>query len=221
MTQGIDIPDCQACEALLCDYVDGTLSVDLRAAVEAHLTACPACAAFIEDARLGMAFLQDTEPADPPPALVNRILYQIPTRASGWTGLKGRLARLFEPVMQPRIVMGAMMTVLSLAMMTRCAGIPNRSVTPGDLDPVRIWSGVDNRMHRAWDRTMKTYDSMRVVYEIRSRLREWEQQQQDQDSAAKDAAAKEALRNRELPARSPGTGQGATGQGAKNPASGK
>ncbi len=66
--------------------------------------------------------------------MVNKILFQIPAQSTGW---RGWLGRVFEPVMQPRIVMGAMMTVLSLAMMTRCAGVPSRSLTASDLDPVR------------------------------------------------------------------------------------
>jgi anti-sigma factor RsiW len=34
--------------ALLADYLEGTLSADVRAAVEAHVAGCPRCVAFIE-----------------------------------------------------------------------------------------------------------------------------------------------------------------------------
>jgi hypothetical protein len=217
MTEGIDIRDCQAYEALLCDYVDGTLAPDARAGVEAHLACCAACADYARDARQGFEFLRDTDPVEPPPALVNRILYQIPTKSSSRTGLKGWLGRLFEPVMQPRVVMGAMMTVFSLAVMTRCAGVPSRTLSTSDLDPVKIWGSIDDRLHRTWDRTVKTYESMRVVYEIRSRLNEWKQQSYDQDAAAADAAAQEAVRTRELPARPTGS----SGTGSDRPASKK
>jgi hypothetical protein len=97
--------------------------------------------------------------------------------------------------------MGAMMTVLSLAMMTRCAGVPSRSLTAADLDPVKVWGSFDDRVHRTWDRTVKAYESLRVVYEVRSRVHEWRQQQEDQDSAAADAAGHEALRTKQLPAK--------------------
>ncbi len=195
------IPDCQACEAALCDYVDGVLSADARVEMEIHLRQCAACADYEADIREGMGVLREADTLDAPPILVNKILFQIPTRATGW---RARFGRFFEPVMQPRIVMGAMMTVLSLAMMTRCAGLPSRSVTAADLDPVKVWSSFDDRAHRTWDRTVKAYESMRLVYEVRSRVHEWRQQQEEQDTAAADAAGNEALRTKQLPAKESG-----------------
>ena len=208
MTEGLHIRECQSCEAVLCDYLDGTLAVEVRSEVEAHLAVCPVCAEYARDAREALDFLRESDPVEPPPALVNRILYQIPSRSSGWTGVKGWFGRLFEPVLQPRVVMGAMMTILSLAMMTRCAGVPSRAVTSADLDPAKIWGAVDDRAHRTWDRTVKTYESMRVVYELRARLKEWRTQQDEQDAAAVDAAAKEAVKTKELPVRSGSEGSG-------------
>ena len=179
------IPDCQAAEAALCDYLDGLLTPEEHAGMRAHLAACAGCAAFERDIR---------EPAEAPPILVNKILFQIPAQASGW---RGWLGRFFEPVMQPRVVMGAMMTVLSLAMMTRCAGVPSRSLSSADLDPVKIWGAFEDRVHRAWDRSFKAYESLRVVYEVRSRVSEWRQEQEEQ-TAAKDAAVSDALKSRAL-----------------------
>jgi hypothetical protein len=91
-----------------------------------------------------------------------------------------------------------MMTVLSLAMMTRCAGVPSRSLTAADLDPIRIWGAVDDKVHRTWDRTLKAYESMRVVYEVRSRIHEWRQQQEEEDAAANNRAANEAIQNKQV-----------------------
>lgn len=207
------ILDCAACEAALCEYLDGTLGEDTRALVESHLAICPACLEYERDAREALDFLRDAEPVEVPPILVNRILRQIPAKASRLSGLRGRLGRLFEPLLQPRLVMGAMMTVLSLAMMTRCAGVPNRTLGAADLDPLKIVSAFDDRIHRTWDRTVKAYDSMRLVYEIRSRVHDWRQQQEEQDLAAADAAAKDALRTRQLPAHpAAGGANGTAGQ---------
>lgn len=197
----LHIPDCQSCEALLCDYVDGELSAGVRAEVEAHLLVCPACSAYVDDIREGMGALREAEALDAPPVLVNKILLKIPTEATGWRAVLGRF---FEPILQPRLVMGAMMTVLSLAMMTRCAGVPSRALTSADLDPVKVWGAFDDRLHRTWDRSVKAYESMRLVYEVRSRVRDWRQQQQEEDAAVADAAAKKALKQRQLPARTDG-----------------
>jgi anti-sigma factor RsiW len=189
------IPDCEAFESALCDYLDGTATPELRAEMALHLSQCPACAAYERDIREAMGLLSEAETPDAPAIMVNKILFQIPAQSTGW---RGWLGRVFEPVMQPRIVMGAMMTVLSLAMMTRCAGVPSRSLTASDLDPVRIWGSFDDRMHRTWDRSVKAYESMRVVYEVRTRIHEWRQQQEEQDQAATNAAAKDALQSKQV-----------------------
>jgi hypothetical protein len=199
--EGTPIFDCQACEAALSDYLDRALSPELRLAFEAHLAECPACAELERDAREGMAALQEVESVEPSPILVNRILFQIPAKQ---TGLRKWLGRFFEPVFQPRVVMGAMMTVLSLAMMTRCAGVPSRALTASDLDPVKVWGAFDDRLHRTWDRTIMAYDSMRVVYEVRSRVRQWREGQAEQDATA----ANETLKTKQLPAHTAGSGAG-------------
>jgi hypothetical protein len=97
--------------------------------------------------------------------------------------------------------MGAMMTMMSLTMLSRCAGDPKKPLTAQDLDPVRIWSQLDDKTHRLWDRTVRSYESMRLVYEIRSQLNEWKQQQAEADDAAADAKA--ASRKIEQPAQQP------------------
>jgi hypothetical protein len=43
---------------------------------------------------------------------------------------------------------------------------------------------------------MKSYESMRLVYEVKSQINEWSQQQQEADEAAADASAE----GRRLPA---------------------
>jgi anti-sigma factor RsiW len=43
--------NCERCEQLVDDYVDGTLAADERAAVDTHLAGCPACRAMATDFR--------------------------------------------------------------------------------------------------------------------------------------------------------------------------
>ena len=195
---------CAAVDALLTDYLDGTLSAGSRTFVEAHLAICTACAELAADAAEGLRILSESQEPEVPPFLVNRILHQAPTR---WTeklarrdGLRGWVNRALEPVLQPRFVMGAMMTVLSLAMMTRCAGAPGRTLTTSDLDPVKVWAAFDDRLHRTWERTVMTYESLRVVYEVQTRLREYRQSEAD--------AADAAIESRQLNGKQPNkTGQ--------------
>ena len=63
-----------------------------------------------------------------------------------------------------------------------------RSARPSDLDPVKIWASMDDHAHRTYERAMKYYDNLRLVYDIQTRLEEWtaadEQEQQNQSRAA-------------------------------------
>jgi hypothetical protein len=68
------------------------------------------------------------------------------------------------------------MTVLSFAMLGRFAGIEVRQLRPADLHPVKVWVSIEDRAIQTWERTVKYYDSLRVVYEIQTRFREWSDQ---------------------------------------------
>ncbi len=187
---------CEQFEILLADHIDGELSspgrAEDRAAFEQHLGSCPACAAFAADAQGAVGFFEIVADVEPPPALLTNILH---ATNSGWEfklrakGIRGAINRFFGPVLRPRFVMGAMLTLMSITMLSRCAGGPKTRLTPADLDPVRLWTSLDDRTHRIWDRTMKSYESMRLVYEIRNQINDWKQQQNEAEEAAADAKA--------------------------------
>jgi hypothetical protein len=190
---------CEQFEILLADHIDGELNAlsraEDRAAFEQHLGSCAACAALADDARSAVAFMERTADVEPPPALMTKILH---ATNSGWEfklrakGVRGAINRFFAPVLQPRYVMGAMMTLMSITMLSRCAGGPGGTktkLTAADLDPVKLWTSLDDRTHRIWDRTMKSYESMRLVYEIRNQINDWKQQQTEAEEAAVDAQA--------------------------------
>lgn len=185
--------DCANCEALLCDYLDGALPRERRGSFEGHLTECASCAALARDAAAAIAFMDRASDVEPPPQLVTKLLYQIPRGRT--VGFQGWVNRLLRPVLQPRYVMGAMLTILSLSIMTRCAGAPDHPLNASDLDPVKLWASLDDRVHRVWQRSLKTYESMRLVYEVQTRIREWQDQQQEDDAAVTETSSP----NRQLP----------------------
>jgi anti-sigma factor RsiW len=178
---------CEDFDGLLCDYIDGTLPAAKRQVAEVHIDSCAACAQLVRDSRFVMDFADRAEEVEAPKELYTRILNQVPqsglaaqvVNSQSW--LSQKIRGMLSPVLQPRFVMGAMMTLLSLSMLTRCAGPPKHALTAADLDPVRLWSSLDDKVERTWVRSVKAYESMRLVYEVQSRVSEWKQKQQDDE----------------------------------------
>jgi hypothetical protein len=172
--------NCAEIEILICDHVDGTLTTAQKAQVNLHLSACPACYELARDSAAAVRFIARAEEAAPPPELVTRILFDAPWRKnkSAAQGVRGRLAAWFRPVLQPKFVMGAAMTILSFSIFSQLG--PVRSLKPSDLQPAAVWRGLENRVMDAWDRTVKFYDNLKFVYQIQTTLREWQQQDAEQ-----------------------------------------
>jgi hypothetical protein len=175
--------NCADFEILLSDYVDGILHGEQKSAFEQHLQECKACAEFAADCLGAVAFLNRTADVEPPPELMTRILFEVSSgkirdvrTQSGW---RKSIAKWFEPVFQPRFAMGMAMTLLSFAMLGRFTGIEVRQLRPSDIDPVKVWAAIDDRVFRTWERGLKYYESLRFVYEIQSRLKEWGDQAEE------------------------------------------
>jgi hypothetical protein len=189
---------CAELEILLCDYVDGTLHGTERVALESHLSVCPACKQLAEDVAGVTAFFERVPHADPPAELLTRIMHHAPLGREAaaephpseakpsWA--KRLFGGFVQGWLQPRYVMGMAMTILSFSMLARFAHIEPRQLRPSDLDPVKVWQGIDDHSHRVYDRAMKYYDNLRLVIEIQSRLREFNDQDSSQSGAAQSGA---------------------------------
>ena len=144
---------------ILLDYLDGTLGTEQKATVEAHRSGCASCAELARDAAGALAFMERAAVVDPPPALVNRILFEVTNGSSrgvikpSW--IERLLGRRAGFVLQPRFAMGMAMAVLSLAMVGR------------------FWAAAESGVHRSWDRAVKGYENLQLVYEVQSQLEEW------------------------------------------------
>ncbi|MCC6859085.1 MAG: zf-HC2 domain-containing protein [Bryobacterales bacterium] len=184
---------CAEFEVLLCDYLDAmsgrpsTLTPEQRVAVERHRAACSGCAQLAEDAGAAVAFMAQSAEVEPPPELLTRILFELPAarhKERAGAGVGGWFHQLLGPVLQPRFAMGMALTILSFSMMAQCAGVRVPQLRAADLSPRGVWAGLEDRAHRTWDRTLKSYQSIRFVYEMQTRLREWTEQEQEEEQAA-------------------------------------
>lgn len=177
---------CGEVEILLCDYHDGTLPVGERSAVERHLAGCTACASLAADSSAAGAFIERVADVETPPQLLTRIIAETASGKHGRLGgasggIRQWLAGLLAPVLQPRLVMGMALTVFSFSMMARCAGVSPRQLTAADLEPAKVYSALDDRAHRSWNRTVQFYESVRFIYDIKSRLSQLTEQQEEED----------------------------------------
>jgi|KBSMisStandDraft_5_1062788.scaffolds.fasta_scaffold154379_3 anti-sigma factor RsiW len=178
--------NCAEFESTLADYVDGTLDASGRTSLERHVSACSGCRELLDEVTAARKFLARVPDVEPPDTLITRIAYQAPLgRTRGVWERQGSLSRLtskwLQPVLQPRLVMGMAMTVLSFAMLERCTGVKVQNIQAADLSPVRVWGGVEDRAVRLKDRVVKSYENLRVVYEVETRLKDLEQQQDTYD----------------------------------------
>jgi len=180
---------CSDLEILLAEYIDGTLSPEVRSTLEGHLATCEDCRELAHDSAGAVAFLERTADVEAPPELVTRILFEV-SNGPSHNAVKPPLAqRLFgrvfggwlEPILQPRLAMGMAMTALFFFGM--------RQLTPSDLDPIKVWTAAENRISRTWERGVKYYENMRLVFEIQSRLKEWNDEAPEAANAANSAPA--------------------------------
>jgi Putative zinc-finger len=174
--------NCADFENVLADYIDGTLGETQRRALEEHTEACAGCREFMGDVTGALAFLKRADPVLPPPELITRIAYQAPIgrtrepleRQGIWSKVS---SAWLQPLLRPRFAMGMAMTILSFAMLQRCTGIQVQRIQPADLSPIRIWDGIEDKAIRAKDRAVKYYENIRLVYQIETRLKDLQEQQ--------------------------------------------
>lgn len=185
--------NCADLEILLCDYTDGTLDPDRRAEFDAHVAQCAACAELTRDVSAALGFMERVPEVEPPPELMTRILFELPAAHHARAkrpGIRHLIQAWVQPIMQPRFAMGFAMTILSFSLLARFAGISPRQLTLNDLKPSNVVAAVDDRIYRVWQRTLKYYENIRLVYEVQTQLREWTAADEAPARATDDAAQK-------------------------------
>jgi hypothetical protein len=52
-----------------------------------------------------------------------------------------------------------------------------------------VWQALDDRVYRGWQRSVKFYESIKFVYQVRARLQEWNQQQDEEQATVTERKA--------------------------------
>lgn len=177
-------------EALLTEAIDGTLGAPARTRFDAHRAACPECQFAFEEAEAGKRWLRELPVAEPPRLLLHNILARTTGAAAaeaaavaerqgfgerlrGWAGR--HITPVVRPLVQPRFAMSAAMAFFSISIMLDLAGVnvgDIKHVRASDLRPSAISNKAVSTLAETQGRIVKYYESMRLVYEIESRVRE-------------------------------------------------
>ena len=194
---------CAEFEILLCDYLDGTLELARRRELESHQNSCVSCRQFAADVTGAVTFISRVETVEPPSELLTRITFDIPSGGAAPRGLRSWFSGWLQPILQPKVAMGMAMTILSFSMLGRLAGIEVRQLRPADLHPANVWASVDDRAHRTWERAVKYYENLRLVYEVQTRLQEWTRQEDEDRKGRTEETAPSQSSASERPAGEP------------------
>ena len=197
--------NCAEAELLICDYA--TLTSAERFELERHLGECPACAELARDTAEALAFMEKAAEVDPPPELITRILFDAPWTKPQKSKARNWVTEVLAAFLQPKFAMSMALTILSLSMLSRFV-IPVRQLKPADLKPSEVWAGVEDRAVRTWARTVKFYENLKVVYQIQTTLKEWQQQDADTTPADKPDEHKLPVKPRGETAPAPGASPG-------------
>ena len=185
---------CDESEAMLADFLDGTLpSADMET-FQSHQRSCAACAEMFSQAGKGREWLNflKTEP-QVPGVLLAKILAQtsgaesfshpagelapvsavpipVATPLPFWK--RGGVAWASRGVAQPRLLMTAAMAFFSITLTLNMAGVRLSAIRLSDLNPSALGSNLDKQYHMATARVVRYYDNLRFVYEMEARVRE-------------------------------------------------
>ncbi|MFT4113696.1 zf-HC2 domain-containing protein [Silvibacterium sp.] len=205
---------CEEWEALLADALDGTLPAGEDRVFDEHAAACATCGLLLSQARDGRDWLEFLHPEPEMPSdLVDRILgktsaatadrplavYGAPIAAA--PGVLTMPARRFMPgfrAMDSRMMMTAAMAFFSIALTLNLAGIRVTNLRLADLTPASIQNNLTRQFFGAKTQVVRYYNSLRVVYEFESKMRELRQDETTEPSqpvrpsAGQDKPASEA-----------------------------
>jgi hypothetical protein len=204
--------DCVRCEAMLADAVDGMLSQEEQGFFQSHVGECGPCAQLLAEGRRGAAWLEMLRTPAPQPssALLEKILAQTsgaihpipignpaPAMAPGYSNVLPfprraaaalRATGFGRVAFEPRIAMTAAMAFFSIALTMDLMGVNPLDVRAGDLSP----SGLHRSFAEMNARVVQYYEGLRVVYELESRVHDFENVQQDARDAAQPAEGQQA-----------------------------
>ena len=164
------------------DYVDGTRHKSSASADRSTCRRCAACRELLRDVFQAVSFMGRVEEVAPPPELITRLAYHAPRGKVR----DGPISGVCSADVYQMVAAGASAALRNghgddHLCPSRCWGAVRacklQQISPADLSPARVWGDVEDKAYRSWNRTVKYYENLRLVYEIETRLQEIRDQQ--------------------------------------------
>lgn len=189
---------CEVCEAMLPDAVDGLLSAEEQRAFDTHVAGCVECSQELEAAQRGAAWLAMLKSQTPeaPAGLLTKILegttgvvapsvvtQVAPVQAApSWalSSLVRKTMSVFRVdgsrmTFQPRLAMTAAMAFFSIALTLNLTGVRLNNLHASDFTP----SGIHRTVSDMSASATRSFQNMRVVYQVESRVSELRNDERD------------------------------------------
>ena len=158
--------NCTLTEERLSDFLDGALLPEEAAAFSAHAAGCASCTKLVAQVNGLVSRMQQTPLVEAPPQLARKILEatlgprkQNPASA-GWFGW-------LHAILEPRFAMGIVTVAASVVIVFHAAAA---STSKTNLNPFNLVRDANRQVHLTYARGAKFVNTLRVVYEIQSRL---------------------------------------------------
>ncbi len=158
--------NCTLTEERLSDFLEGALSPEEAAAFSAHAAGCANCTKLVAQVSGLVSRMQDVPQVEEPAQLRRKILDATlgPRKQKpAAQGLFGWLPLIW----QPRFAMGIVTVAASFVIVFHAA---TASASKTSLNPVNLVRGAIRQVHLTYARGAKFVNTLRVVYEIQSRL---------------------------------------------------
>lgn len=168
---------CVEFDALLADALDGVLAGPRLESFEQHKKDCATCATMFAETESGMNWMSALDEVDPPRMLVHNILAattgtavatgmaEVAARRPLWQRIRDRFSPAMAPMFTPRFAMSFGMAFFSITLVINVSGLKVASLRHLDLTPTGI-------QKTYYETVVRSYENIRLVYEIESRVRE-------------------------------------------------
>jgi anti-sigma factor RsiW len=179
--------NCEQTELFLTDYLEGLLQPEQQRAFDLHVNACERCTPLVSSVTHAITSLRALPELELPPRFVYNVLDATlgpRETVTGWAAVRAWI----RSIASPRFAYGSLSVAATFLMLVTASGFNWKKPRLADLAPGNIYRNTNRQAHLAYARGTKYVSDLRVVYEIQSRLRQYNELPTNQEGTVPDSA---------------------------------